>query len=292
MSQTNRDRDDADARHVSRRDFLRTSAAGAATAALSMGSLSALASARPYGPFRMGIQSFSLRGFNFDTALNMTSAWRLPYWEAFSGHVAVTDDRARIDALLAQFRAAGVRLVAYGVEGFDGNEEHATRVFEFARAMGVECITANPAPAAFPILDRLTRRYRINIAIHNHGPGARYDSLESVLAPLRDTNHRVGACIDTGHFIRSGVDPVEAVRALGRRVHGVHLKDARRQNTDTDVGQGELRLVDFLVELRRLRFRGPMVLEYELEPQNPSAGIDRSLAATRDAIARAMNRRL
>jgi len=292
MSHTSRDRANDDDRRVSRRDFLRSSAAGAATAALSATPLGVLAAAKPYGPFRMGIQSYSLRGFNFETALDLTSKWMLPFWEAFQAHVGVTDDRAKMDAILAKFKAAGVQLVAWGVEGFDGNEDRATRVFEFAKAMGIECITADPAPAAFPILDRLTRRYGINIAIHNHGPGSRYDKLQSVLAPLRDTNGRIGACVDTGHFLRSGEDPVEVVRALGKRVHCVHLKDVKKPNTYTEVGLGDLRTVDLFVELRRLKYRGIVALEYEEEPQNPTPGIDRCLAATRDAIARAMSRKV
>ena len=75
-----------DSRNVSRRGFLKASAA--ATAAVCAGSLAATQSslgaaeepaAMPYGPFKMGIQSYSLRGYktsdgklDFDTALAKT----------------------------------------------------------------------------------------------------------------------------------------------------------------------------------------------------------------------------
>jgi inosose dehydratase len=36
---------------------------------------------------------------------------------------------------------------------------------------------------------------------------------------------RVGVCLDTGHHLVAGGDPVEALRSLGERVRHVHLKD-------------------------------------------------------------------
>ncbi len=55
-----------------------------------------------YGPFKMGLQSYSLRGFTTDghadlkKALAATNELGLHYWEAFPAHVPMTDDRREI----------------------------------------------------------------------------------------------------------------------------------------------------------------------------------------------------
>src|SRR5205807_5297193 len=107
--------------------------------------------------------------------------------------------------------------------------------------MGVKVITADPSPAALPVLDKLLKEYSkhdIRIAIHNHGPGARYSSIKSVADALKGHHERLGACVDTGHFLRSGEDPVEAVRTFGHRTYEVHVKDVKDKNQFTVLGLG------------------------------------------------------
>jgi sugar phosphate isomerase/epimerase len=36
---------------------------------------------------------------------------------------------------------------------------------------------------------------------------------------------RIGACCDTGHWVRSGLHPVECLKKLEGRILGFHLKD-------------------------------------------------------------------
>ena len=98
---------------VSRRQFLATSAAGAAT--LAGISVASAADADPYGGFKMGVQSYSLRGFDAVTALKHTKTLGLKYWEAYPKHVpmgTLPEHVARQRKMLAD---AGVKLIAYGV---------------------------------------------------------------------------------------------------------------------------------------------------------------------------------
>ena len=53
---------------ITRRDFLRTTAMAGAAAAIGAVAPPVLADDKPYGPFRMGIQSYSLRAFGLDEA--------------------------------------------------------------------------------------------------------------------------------------------------------------------------------------------------------------------------------
>ena len=103
--------------------------------------------------------------------------------------------------------------------------------FDFAKKAGVKVITANPEPDSFDSLDKLVAEYDIRIAIHNHGPGALFDKLDSVTKAIKGHDKRIGACVDCGHYLRSGEDPVKCVLELGDRVYGVHIKDEKETNT-------------------------------------------------------------
>lgn len=240
----------------------------------------------PYGSFKMGIQSYSLRGYDLDTALAKTQELGLKYWEAFQAHVGQTSDPAALKPVLDKIKKAGIQLKVWGVQGFNGDEVACRKIFEFGKMAGLDTISADPSPDAMPILDRLTKEFGINIAIHNHGPGARFDKLESVLKAVEGTNDRVGACIDTGHTLRSGEDPVEWVKQLGKRVHVLHLKDVKDRTQWKILGQGDLRLKDLFSELKRLKFNGYLDLEYEEKPENPMDDIKECLAAVRKTLGR------
>ncbi len=273
-----------------RREILRasvTTAAGVGAAAIGG---TARAADKPYGPFRMGLQSYSLRGYDTDTALDMTRKLGIHYWEAFQAHVPLTDSRDKIADMLARFKEHKITLTAWGVQGFTADETAARKAFDFAKMCGLQSISADPAPESFNLLDKLVNEYRINIAIHNHGPGARYDKLAGVLAAVEGRHPRIGACVDTGHALRSSEDPVEWVKRLGKRVYGVHLKDVKGATQFTEVGKGDLRTVELFRELHRLKYPWLVALEYEEHEKEVGPYIDECLAATRDAIEKAINR--
>lgn len=240
----------------------------------------------PYGPFRMGIQSYSLRHFAFDQALKHTQSLRLGFWESFPAHTPITEVPEQLREYKSKLKAAGVQLVAFGVLSFDRDQQAARRAFEFARAMGIETLTADPSPDSFEYLAKLAAEYKIPIAIHNHGPGSRYDKIEQVQAVLKDQPKPIGVCVDTGHFLRSGEDPVEAIHLFGSRVYAVHLKDVRARTQFTELGKGDLDLVGTLKALQKVHFKGCLALEYEEHPENPIPYIQECLLALQEAVKR------
>ena len=131
------------------------------------------------------------------------------------------------------------------------------------------------------------------IAIHNHGPGANYDKIRDVEEVVRDRHPKIGACVDTGHYLRSDEDPVDAIQRLGKRVFGVHLKDVKtlerngkRDKLFTILGQGDLKVFECLKALRALNYENCLALEYEETPENPLSDIEISLKTVREAAAR------
>lgn len=268
--------------------------------------------ADPYGGFKMGIQSYSLRAFNVDQALEHSQKLGLKYWEAYPKHIPMSSLPAKVAEQKKMMSDAGITLSAYGVVGFDTNETKARQAFDFAKAMGLKSISANPKKddATFDLLEKLVEEYQIPIAIHNHGPGALYDKVDDVLEMVEGRHPLLGACVDTGHYLRSDEDPVEVIHKLGKRVFGVHFKDVRTIHSEeekarlmkefpknranhlkkegkifTILGEGELNIVGTLRALREIGYTNPISLEYEENPENPLSDIELCLAAVRKGVA-------
>lgn len=286
---------------LDRRRFLQSTGAGlaAATAAHVLGRsplLAADGAKDPYAGLKMGIQSYSLRGYEDPkVALEHTKAFGLKYWEAYPAHVPINSVPKTIEGQKAMLKEAGVELTAYGVLSFDANETTARQYFDFAKAMGIVSLSANPKKekATFDLLDKLVAEYDVAIAIHNHGPGALYDKIADVETWVKDRHPKVGACVDTGHYLRSDEDPVEAIERLGKRVYGVHLKDVKtfdnggkREKKFTVAGQGDLNVLGCLKALKKLDYRYVLAIEYEENPQNPLADIDACLKHVREEAAK------
>ena len=273
----------------SRREFLQWTAAAAGVAVLSP-VVGFAADPDPYGGFKMCIQSYSLRGFDGKTAMQHSQKLGLKYWESFRNHIAMDTAPEKIEAAKAMLKEHGLTLLAFGVEGFNDNEGAARKAFDFAKAMGVMSISADPQKnkATFDLLDKLVAEYDIAIAIHNHGPKASYDKVTDVQTWVKDRHPKIGACVDTGHYLRSDEDPVEVIEKLGKRVFGVHLKDVKNLPDGgkkfTILGEGDLRLVDCLKALKKLEYKYSLSLEYEESEKNPVADIELCLKAVRDAV--------
>ena len=282
---------------VSRRDFLKTAAAAAAVAPFALRPATLLAVDKdPYAGFKMAIQSYSLRGYKDPkVALEHTKALGLKYWESFPAHVPMSSVPKTIADQKEMLKAAGVEMLGYGVLGFDANESNARQAFEFAKAIGIVSLSANPKKekATFDLLDKLVEEYDVAIAIHNHGPNALYDKIADVEQMVKDRHPKIGACVDTGHYLRSDEDPVEAVERLGKRVFGVHLKDVKTLNNNgkrekkfTVAGEGDLKVLELLKALRKLNYQYLVALEYEESPQNPLAEIEDCLRHVRAEAAK------
>jgi sugar phosphate isomerase/epimerase len=288
-------------RHDQRRGLTRREAIGAGLAAsVSLGrSLPSLGfvadDPSPYGPFKMGLQSYSLRGYAADNkpdvkkALETTRTLGIHYWEAFPAHLPITTEPATIAGYKSSTAAAGVKVVGYGVNRFSKDHDANGKLFEFARAMGLEYMSADPTPDSFDSLDKLVEEYGVAIGIHNHGPGHQYALIDTIAAAIKDHNPKIGCCIDTGHFLRSKEDPVRAVEVFGKRIFGVHLKDVKDAKTFTILGKGDLRTVDLLKALAKLDYKYCLALEYEEHPQDPYDDIRECLAVAREAVAKAVS---
>lgn len=288
------------ARDLTRRELLAAGLAAAGSLAFhTRGSAApSVAETGPYGPFKMGLQSYSLRGYmvkgkpDADKALAITKDLGLHHWEAFPAHIPISasaDDVARYKKMTAD---QGVSVIGYGVIRFTNDHDANRKFFEFAKAMDFGYLSADPTLDSFQSLDKLVEEYGVGVGIHNHGPGHHYALIDTIAEAIKDHHPKIGCCIDTGHFLRSNEDPVRAAEVFGKRIYGVHLKDVKQDKNAKDVkdqmkftvlGEGDLRTAELLKVLAGLNYQYCLALEYEENVMDPVADLRACLAEVRKA---------
>jgi sugar phosphate isomerase/epimerase len=168
------------------------------------------------------------------------------------------DARKDLKKLLAD---KGIKLVNFGV----GPANKAA--FDFAKDMGLETLVSEPRFNEFDALDKLVEEYQINVAIHDHPKPSPYWSPDIVLEHIKDHNKRIGACCDTGHWMRSGINPVEALKKLEGHIISFHLKDLSefdsRSAKDVPWGTGRGEIKAILTEVKRQGIKPVFSIEYE-----------------------------
>jgi sugar phosphate isomerase/epimerase len=180
-------------------------------------------------------------------------------------HNSGADVRAKV---LAHLTEAGIKPVAYGVVGLDKNEANDRKVFEFAKAMGLQVIVSEPPEDAFEVIEKLVKEFDIKVALHDHPKPSRYWDPDHVLETVGKLDPRIGSCADTGHWPRSSLDPVDAITKLKGRIMSSHLKETDKiGNGARDIVYGTTTMSrtvkDQLVAFKAVGFRGPLSLEYE-----------------------------
>jgi sugar phosphate isomerase/epimerase len=276
---------------LTRRQLLRLGVALPAGALLPLSLASAQESAAgpdPFGGFRMSIATYSLREFSLDEAVRRIRGYGLSLAEVNPKHVPVDSGPETLEAARRLFDNQDVEPRAFGVfytERYKADRKGAiAAVFRLAKALGIRTISCDSEQDWLSAMEDEAARTGVRIGIHNHGPGSRYPTLESLEKAVSGRHENVGVTLDTGHLMRSNEDPVAAVRTLGKRMHGCHLKDAKGKETSLVLGTGDLDLLGLLRALREVRFEGALSLEYERNPKDPDADIRQCLLAMREAV--------
>jgi inosose dehydratase len=143
--------------------------------------------------------------------------------------------------------------------------------------------------AHIPVIEDLVADHGLTFALHPHA-GTVLESAADVERLLAATD--VGWCLDTGHILIGGSDPVAFVRDHGERVVHVHLKDvdagvaarfgageltlmgATQAGMFRPLGQGDARIPAVLAQLDAHGYEQWLVLEQDaaLTGEEPPAG--------------------
>ena len=279
---------------ASRRECLRM--AGGALAALAVSPARRLegatapepANLRAPIPFHLGLASYTLRNFDLDHALAMTRRVGLEWICLKSMHLPLDSNSGQIAAAVEKVKQAGLNLYGGGVISMKSKAEIA-QAFEYAKAAGMQLITAAPVPDVLPLVDEHVKQYNITVAIHNHGPGDRFfPTPQSVYDAVKGLDPRVGLCIDIGHTVRVGADLLGSVRNCGDRLFDLHVKDvtaATPQGKGTPVGRGIIDFPGLVRALIDVKFKGVASFEYEEQPDDPLPGLAESVGYLKGVIA-------
>lgn len=231
------------------------------------------------GGFAIGCQAWSFNRYSVLEAIAKTAEAGGKVIEFYPGqrlspdgpakfdHHSPDADIARVQAELAKYH---LRAVNYGVVAIPADETEARQVFDFAKKLGLYGITTE-STGSIDTIEKLVKEYDVHVGFHDHprqpkNPDYRNWDPNYILSVVQGRDARIGACADTGHWVRSGLDPVQCLRILDGRIMSSHLKDLNEKSPrahDVPYGTGVSDIPAILNELKRQHFAGNLSVEYE-----------------------------
>lgn len=241
--------------------------------------------------WQLAIHAYTFRKFSIFEAIDKTASLGLKYM-SLSGNVSLDGSNSvktvelsdqDMAAIKKKAADAGIKLVNIGVVQLPNNEAASRKVFEFAKRAGIDTLVAEPTEDALDLVEKLCKEYNIKVGIHDHPRPSHYWNPDTVLAAVKGRTPLMGACADTGHWLRSGLDPVECLKKLEGRVIVLHFKDLvpdenansggkkkkeSRAMHDVPWGTGVGNIKAQMAELKRQNFHGAFCVEYEYHWDN------------------------
>ncbi len=230
--------------------------------------------------FALGVQAWTFNHYTAFQAIEMTAKAGCKLIEFYPGqqlsqadpdvHVDDNMSDADIAKLQAQLKKYDVKAIAYGVVNVPSDEAGARKLFDFAKKLGLRTIVTESTDA-INIINELVKEYDICVAFHNHEGNWKRTSYKVwnpyyIRGLITGRDHRIGACADVGHWVRSGINPVDALRLLRGRIIDVHLKDESAKGLAghcVPAGEGVCDIKAILDELKAQNYQGNISIEYE-----------------------------
>ena len=227
----------------------------------------------------VGVALYSFNRFSLEEGLQKAKQSGVDYVEGFSFQqlggkfgekslVALTDSEfADVRSLLQENNLHMVSMYADGKTIAEWQ-----LLFEKGKQLGMKFLVGEPEPHFWDALDSLAGDYGMKLAIHQHAKGqSRFWHPDSVLAALEGHPH-FAVCGDLGHWVRSGLDPVECLKQLEGHLVSIHAKDldtfGNLDAADVKVGSGIIDYEAVFSTLRRQEFEGFIFVECEHDWDN------------------------
>ena len=161
------------------------------------------------------------------------------------------------------------------------SEEEIDRAFDYAKRVGVKLIVGVPNYELLPYVDKKVKEYDFHYAIHLHGPDIKtYPDATDVWEHTKDLDPRIGMCLDVGHDLRNGCDPVADLKKYHTRVFDMHIKDvtdSSKAGVGIEIGRGKIDFPALIRMMREVNYTGMCSLEYEKDMKDPFLGIAESI---------------
>jgi sugar phosphate isomerase/epimerase len=177
---------------------------------------------------------------------------------------------AGIDQIKSLITQKGLKCESVYIVG-DATIGSWVKQFEIAKRLGVKFVTTEPPLSMWDSIDSLAGVYNMKVAIHEHWKGfSHYWNPDTTLMAMKG-HPNFGVCADLGHWPKSGVNPLEAVKKLKGHIISVHLKDIAAYNNpslrDVPVGTGVVDFPAIFKELKNQGFKGYVYIERDAEDQ-------------------------
>jgi sugar phosphate isomerase/epimerase len=230
-----------------------------------------------------------MREFPLDQALDMARRLGVTQMTFKDVHIPRTDPPEATRALRAKIEAAGITINGGGTITLPNDPVKIKKDFEYAKNAGFPLIFVDPEPAALDTIEQMAKTYDIKVAIHNHGPeDKRWPRPQDAYAAVKSRDTRLGLCIDIGHTLRTGTDPVQACRECHDRLYDMHVKDLAvksEKESQVEVGRGVIDFPALFRTLIEIGYQGQVGLEYEIKAKDPLPGMIESIAYMRGVLA-------
>ena len=249
-------------------------------------------------PFKLGMARYTMYAVDLDRALEIMREVDLHDMGLKEG----TLDYGAGDAAIAAYRRHlgeyGVELVSAGPEYYK-TADQVDRLFRFAKRCGFKTVSVVPyevkpgmedkwgparreSESMLDALEACVKKYDIRAAIHNHGPDCPdlYPTAEAIRKRIERRDRRIGICLDVGHQLRAGGDPVAAIRKYGDRIYEIHLKNVSAPCKAGHAMQGPRGVIDIpgvFQALLDVGFDGYCLLEYERDYLDNAMGVAESV---------------
>jgi len=269
---------------LTRGQFLKTVGLSA-TATLASSSGFSRPARRPFeANFKLGLASYTLRKFSLEEVIDISKRLGLSALALKSMHMPLESSPEDIKAMAAKVSNSELKLYGAGVIYMKTKQE-VENAFNYASHAGLEMIIGVPSHDLLPQVNELVKKHNIKLAIHNHGPGDDlYSSPNDVHAKIKDLDKRIGFCIDIGHVVRIGQDPVPMIEKYKDRLYDMHMKDmtkAEPEGKPLEIGRGVIDIPAVVKALKKIKYQGYVSFEYEKDADNPVPGLAESIGYVR-----------
>ncbi len=176
----------------------------------------------------------------------------------------------------------GFVIASFGVTGAK-DEAGIKAIYEFSKEMGAPVIITEAPENLLPIYEKYGEIYNIRMCIHNHGKDSKANNYydPNVVWNLIKNYKYIYACPDIGHWSRSGIKPIDGLKALQGKFDVMHFKDQREfnniKNENVVLGEGALNIKEVLAYLDSIGYKGYLVLENESIADNPMPDLTASV---------------
>lgn len=227
--------------------------------------------------WKLAAQAWTFNKFSFFDAIDKMKAAGIYNIEMFPGQTigggidgktTFTMDKQTRTRLLDVIKTKGMNLINLGVINAKTPDEWIA-IFDFAKDMGITTIITEADSIQLNFIEPMCEKYKINIALHNHPNPSIYWNPEFTMRQIARRSKYIGVCTDFGHWLRSGLNPLESLKKYEGRILTIHAKDlvpgegGFKGYHDVPWGTGVSNFSGLMHELKRQGYKGPISVEYE-----------------------------